>query len=166
MTRTSRQSLARGEYVQRVNKILSRYGDGWEMKPSFEIVELAPVGMDDLLKIKLPEATEAEVRGRVHVAVDKYRRRSSSRDDRRDAVRDLGDVLEPMRKIAKTYLGKDEDDLFNILNKFHIRHNDEVQKKDYGAIWLSGLFYHYLAMIHVLTHLIERANETSSKAQQ
>lgn len=147
---------ARGQYVARVNKILERYGDGWEMKPGFEIVERAPLGMEDLLKIKLPEGTGSEVRGRVHSAVEKYRRRSSTRDDRRDAVRDLGDVLEPMRKEAAKHLGKDESDLFNILNNFHIRHNNDAQKKDYDPIWLSGLFYHYLAVIHVLTHLIER----------
>jgi hypothetical protein len=147
---------ARGQFIQRVNKILGRYGDGWEMKPSFEIVERAPVGMEGLLKIKLPEGTEAEIRRRLNAAVDKYRRRSSSRDDRRDAVRDLGDVLEPLRKQASKYLRKDETDLFNILNNFDLRHNNETQKKDYDPVWLSGLFYHYLAMIHVLTHLLER----------
>lgn len=58
--------------------------------------------------------------------------------------------------MAAKHLGKDESDLFNILNNFDLRHNNELQKKDYDAIWLSGLFYHYLAMIYVLTHLIKR----------
>jgi hypothetical protein len=152
---------ARGEYVKRVNKLLSRYGDGWEMRPGFEIVERAPIGMGELLQIKLPQFTDMEIRRRVQTAVEKYRRRSSTRDDRRDAVRDLGDVLEPMRKEAEKHLGKDEADLFNILNNFDIRHNNAKQKRTYDPIWLAGLFYHYLAMIHVLTHLIERDRSKS-----
>jgi hypothetical protein len=151
-----RPEPARGEYVQRVNKILSRYGDGWEMKPGFEIVERAPIGMDAILKVKLPEGTDSAIRTKVHAAVDKFRRRSSSRDDRRDAVRDLGDVFEPLKQVAIKHLSKDASDLFNILNNFDFRHNNELQKKDYDTIWMSGLFYHYLMMIHVLTHMIDR----------
>jgi len=154
-----RPEPARGNYVQRVNKILSRYGDGWEMKPSFEIVERAPLGMGELLKIKLPEGADPDLRSRVHAAVDKYRRRSSTGTDRKDAVRDLGDTLEPIRKLAAKHMSSDEADLFNILNNFGIRHNNEKQKTDYDPVWLTGLFYHYLIMIHVLTHLMERARE-------
>lgn len=153
---------ARGQFVTRVNKILERYGDGWEMKPDFEIVERAPVGTGDLLTVKLPADVSADTRRRVQGAVAKFRRRSSSRDDRRDAVRDLGDVLEPLKKAAATHLSrKDESDLFNILNNFDIRHNNELQKSDYDPIWLSGLFYHYLTMIHVLTHLVDRADRVN-----
>jgi len=132
------------------------------MKAGFEIVERAPAGMEGLLTIKLPADVGISTRRRVQVAVDKFRRRSSSREDRRDAVRDLGDVLEPLRKQAAAHLSsKDESDLFNILNNFDVRHNNKTQKKDYDPIWLSGLFYHYLAMIHVLTHLIDRNRVTS-----
>jgi hypothetical protein len=149
---------ARGEYVTRVNKILGRYGDGWEMKPSFEIVERAPTGTGKLLTVKLPTGVDANTRRRVQAAVDKFRRRSSSREDRRDAVRDLGDVFEPLREQATKHMGKgDVSDLFNILNNFDIRHNNELQKSDYDTVWLTGLFYHYLTMIHVLTHQIDRA---------
>lgn len=154
---------ARSSYIERVNKILSRYGDGWEMKPNLEIVERAPAGMDNLLNVKLPKGADAEVRERVLVAVDKYRRRNSSVHDRRDAVRDLGDVLEPLREQAKKHLGGDEADLFNILNNFNIRHNNAKQKKGYDTIWLAGLFYHYLAMIHVLTHIIDREAKRNTK---
>lgn len=156
---------ARGEYVQRVNGILTRYGEGWEMKPGFEIVERSPMGLDELLKIKLPEGTDGEIRRRVHDAVDKVRRRSSSGKDRRDAVRDLGDVFETLEKKVRKHLGKDGADLFNILNNFNLRHSNEKQKKAYDPIWLSGLFYYYLTMIHVLTHLIERERSGNGKGK-
>jgi hypothetical protein len=147
---------ARTEFLSRVNKILSRYNDGWEMKADFEIVECAPVGMASLLKAELPNSTDSQMRARIRAAIDKYRRRSSSASDRRDAVRDLGDVLEVMRAEAKLHLSKDEVDLFNILNNFNIRHANAKQKTDYDAIWLSALFYHCLALIHVLTRIVER----------
>jgi hypothetical protein len=147
---------ARGQYIERVNKILERYGNGWEMKAGFEIVERAPVGLAELLTVKLPANIDSKTRQRVNEAVGKFRRRTSSKAERRDAVRDLGDVFEPLREQAKKHLGKDEADLFNILNNFSIRHNNEAQKEDYDPIWLSGLFYHYLTMIHVLTYIVER----------
>jgi hypothetical protein len=147
---------ARSQFIDRVNRMLTRFGSGWEMKGDLEIVERAPLGLDDLLEPKLPGATEA-LQIRVRGAIAKYRRRHSDRIDRLDAVRDLGDVLEPLRKEATKHLSKDEADLFNILNNFGLRHNNESQKDDYDAIWLSGLFYHYLMMIDVLTHSIERS---------
>ena len=153
---------ARGLFVTRVNAIVARYGEGWQMRPDFEVVERAPTGTAELLTVKLPPATGADTRQRVHNAVAKFRRRTSSRDDRRDAVRDLGDVLERLRKDATKHLSrKDESELFKILNNFDIRHNNELQKSDYDTIWLSGLFYHFLTMIHVLTHLIDRDERNS-----
>lgn len=147
---------ARDEYIVQVNHLLSRYNDGWEMKADFEIVERAPAGMGSLLDAKLPGSADSQSRARVQAAIDKYRRRASSASDRRDAVRDLGDVLESMRTDARLHLSKDESDIFNILNNFNIRHANAKQKTDYDAIWFSALFYHYLAMIHVLTRIVAR----------
>ena len=45
----------------------------------------------------------------------------------------------------------DEKDLFNIANSFGIRHCNDKQKTDYdSALWLSWMFYYYLATVHVL----------------
>lgn len=80
--------------------------------------------------------------------------------DRRDAVRDLADVLESLRSEAKTVLTKrDEADLFNLANNFGIRHFNAQQKMEYDQdIWLSWMFYYYLATIHAVTRLIERSH--------
>lgn len=154
---------ARSDYVQRVNKMLSRYRDGWEMKADFEIVERAPVGLDKLIKGELPKSVDSQLRAHVQAAVDKYRRRSATISDRRDAVRDLGDVLEAMREEAKQHLRDDEKDLFNILNNFGIRHNNAKQKTDYDGIWLAGVFYHSLDLIYVLTHILDRKKNPSKR---
>ncbi|MGY2486212.1 hypothetical protein [Cupriavidus sp. CP313] len=81
--------------------------------------------------------------------------------ERRDAVRDLADVLEFLRGEAKAVLlSKDEADLFNLANNFGIRHHNKEQKTDYDAsIWLSWAFYYYLATIHACVRLIERSKQ-------
>jgi hypothetical protein len=150
-----------------VNKILARYNNGWEMKSDFEIVELAPIGLGELLTADLPANTDNDSRERVKRAVEKYRKRSSSRHDRRDAVIELAGALEPLREKAKSYLGsKDENQLFDILNNFGIRHNNKRQKEDYDPIWLSALFYHSLTMIHLIGHLSQKRSleQQASKA--
>jgi hypothetical protein len=98
------------------------------------------------------------VQSRLAAAVDKFRRRGASVDQRRDAVRDLADVLEYLRPEAKAVLqSADEKDLFSLANNFGIRHHNQRQKTDYDKpIWLSWLFYYYVATIHAVTRLIDR----------
>lgn len=152
------------EYRAMVNRALARYGDGWELRDDLSIAELPPNGMTTLVAATVPPSLDVESRRRVEAAVEKYRRRGATRGDRRDAVRDLGDVLERYRQQAKTILGKTESDLFNILNNFDIRHNNELQKADYDSIFMSGLFYHYLNMIHVLAHMLERRQKNAAES--
>lgn len=53
----------------------------------------------------------------------------------------------------------DESDLFQIANRFVIRHHEPSQKTNYdAAIWLPWMFYVYLASIHLSLRLIQRAN--------
>ncbi len=91
-----------------------------------------------------------------------YRRHGSTVDDRRQAVRDLADVLEYLRPKVKSLLtSKDEDDIFNIANNFGIRHHNDKQKTNYEtALWLSWMFYFYLATIHVV---LRKINHDESK---
>jgi len=69
----------------------------------------------------------------------------------------LADILESLRPKLKLVLThKDEDDLFNIANNFGIRHKNERQKTDYDPLWLSWMFYYYLATIHFVTRRLEK----------
>lgn len=94
----------------------------------------------------------------------RYRRHGSTIDDRRQAVRDLADVLEYLRPKMKTLLTKsDENDLFNIANNFGIRHHNAKQKTSYDtAIWLSWMFYFYLATLHVILRKIDSDRKAES----
>lgn len=150
-----------------INMLLARYKDGWELSPAGEITERAPEGTENLLSTTLPH-DDANIQGRVQSAVTKFRRRQSTADDRRDAVRDLADVLEYLRPEAKKVLAKkDESALFDIANNFGIRHHNPAQLTDYDpAIWLSWMFYFYLATIHAVVRFIAKSkvDATSSRA--
>ncbi len=147
-----------------MNEFLPDYSSGFELAADGEIMVLAEEGMEPLLGAPLPSPDPTNVTARVDAAVMKFRRRSSSGADRRDAVRDLADVLEYLRVEAKTVLNSDDErDLFNLANNFGIRHHKQGQKTDYDqAIWLSWIFYYYLATIHACVRLIEKAKAATA----
>lgn len=145
------------EYRNRVNPLLQRYGEGYELTDKGELMVLAPQGVQHLLKAQLP-TKDNTVTEKVRIAVEKFRRYGNSMDERQSAVRDLADVLEWLRpQIKETLLKADEQELFKLANNFGIRHLRQDQKLDYDkAVWLSWMFYHYLATINACLHLIER----------
>jgi hypothetical protein len=154
------RDAGRLEYRQKINRLLRAYDSGFELSEQGEILALSPTGFEPLLDAPLPHSDTKNVTARVEAAIHKFRRHRSSIEDRRDAVRDLADVLEYLRpKLKEVLVSKDEQDLFNIANNFGIRHHREGQKTDYDkAIWLSWVFYFYLATIHAAVRLIEKSS--------
>jgi len=138
-------------YRTRVNAVLDRYEKRFELSPDGEVLQSVEVGFEPIFDAAVP-SKDQNVVDRVGSAVRRYRRHGSSLDDRRQAVGDLIDVLEYLRPQLKTILKKkDESDLFNIANNFGLRHHNELQKTDYDAsLWLSWMFYFYLATVHVV----------------
>ncbi|TWO69171.1 hypothetical protein FN976_20575 [Caenimonas sedimenti] len=148
-------------FRREMNDVLADYGRGYEISASGEILTLAEDEFAPMLSAELPHSDGANVTERVNAAKLKYRRRALS--ERRDAVRDLADVLEFLRPEAKKALhSKDESELFQLANNFGIRHHNKEQKTDYDtSIWLSWMFYHYLASIHACLRLIEKGKAPS-----
>jgi len=161
------QHTGRKEFRQEINEMLQDYDSGYELSSEGEILTLPQQGLDHLLQADLPAYDQTNVEGRIEAAIHKFRSRHSSLDDRRDAVRDLADVLEFLRPQLKQVLTrKDESDLFNIANSFGIRHHNERQKTAYDqAIWYSWIFYYYLATIHASVRLLENKQGSSSAEQ-
>jgi len=153
------QGTAQEEFRNEINDLLSDYGDGFELSPKGEILSLPGGSLQPLLQASVPSDDSSNVTIRVEAAVEKFRRRKSSIEDRRDAIRDLSDVLEYLRpQLKKVLRSQDEADLFNIANNFGIRHHNERQKIDYDRpIWLSWIFYFYLATIHAAVRLVEKS---------
>ena len=150
----------KSEFREKINRFLRAYDTGFQLTENGEVVANPPTGFEPLFTAEIPHEDNANVTARVEAAIGKFRRHRSSIEDRRDAVRDLADVLEFLRpKLKDALVSKDEQDLFNIANNFGIRHHRDDQKIAYDkAIWLSWVFYYYLATIHAAVRLIEKSD--------
>lgn len=157
---------AQEEFRTEVNEILVDLGDGFELDDGGQVVRLSPSGLDSLVAAAVPASTNQLIKQTIDDAIRKFRSRGSSPRDRRDAVRDLVGVLELLRPKLKLVLDEpDEDALFNIANNFALRHENSRQRRSYDpAIWLSWMFYFYLATIHAGLRLIERSETAADKA--
>jgi hypothetical protein len=157
---------AQAAYRAEVNDLLADYGSGYSLSAAGEIEHLPEAGFGNLVVAGLPSSDPQNVDDRVKAAVSKYLRRSSSLEDRRDAVRGLADVLEYLRPQLKDVLrSKDEGDLFNIANNFAIRHHNDRQRGNYDLnIWTSWMFYFYLATIHAAQRMIQRSAASGSSS--
>ncbi len=121
------------EYRERINELLAMYESGYELSEDGEILTLADDGLGDLFNAELPELDPENVESRVAAARTKFRRYRSSLDERRDAIRDLADVLEYLNPRAHAVFDSaDESDLFHLANKFGIRHHNSNQKTSYS----------------------------------
>jgi len=151
------------EFRDGISQILCDYKEGYELSDDGEILESPEQGLENLFAASLPTHDPDNVEQRVQAAILKFRRYRSSLEERRNAIRDLADVLEFLHPQLKTVITKkDERDLFGIANQFGIRHHNDQQKQDYDkAIWYSWMFYYYLATIHACLHLIKKAESQS-----
>lgn len=167
------QEFDRGEGQRRfrdeINALLGDYRTGYELSCEGEILSKAPIGFMPLHEgLDGLQFYPSHVDPRIRAAERKFRRYGASLDDRRDAVRSLADVMERLRPQMKTLLTrKDEADLFEIVNRFGIRHHDLSQKVDYDQeVWLRWMFYHYMATIQAVLWFIRKQEESRRSAIQ
>lgn len=157
------QEEGRKVFRDRINMLLQHYKNPFELSDKGQILRKAEAGFEPIFNADVP-SSDVNVVGRMNSAILRFRRHGSNLDDRRQAVRDLVDVLEYLRpQVKELFSSNDEGDLFNIANNFGIRHLNERQKTSYDAnIWLSWMFYFYLSTIHVLLRKIghQRAKAT------
>jgi hypothetical protein len=151
---TFEKSSGQEEFRREINTYLQDYEPGYVLSSRGEILLLGEKGLTHLLEAPLPKFDSTNVEEKVELAVLKYRSRHSDTNARREAVRQLADVLEYIRpRLAKQISKKDENDLFTIANNFAIRHHNQVQRTDYDSNWLSWFFYLYLSTIHLFLRL-------------
>jgi len=147
-------------YIEKINAVLDHYSKKFELTENGEVLHKPEAGFENIFNADVP-SKDSNVVNRINAATINFRRHGSSIDDRRQAVRDLADVLEYLRpKLNKLLTKQDEKDLFNIANNFGIRHHTDKKKTSYdAAIWLSWMFYYYLSTIHVVLRKIEHDNQ-------
>lgn len=149
-------------FREKINEVLCHYINKFELSQNGEVLHKPEEGFEQIFKADVP-SKDKNVVDRINAATNNFRRHGASIDDRRQAVRDLVDVLEYLRpQMQELITNKDERDLFNIANNFGIRHHNDKQKTGYdAAIWLSWMFYYYLSTIHVVLRKIEHDKSKS-----
>ncbi|HMS12292.1 MAG TPA: hypothetical protein PKD80_04260 [Microthrixaceae bacterium] len=146
------------DYRSLVNRILARYDDGFHLNTHGQVERLVGADLEGLAE---PASDSMSLEGtdeeHVQAALMKFRRRDLP--SRRDAVRDLADVLERLRPHAKELMGRrDEGPLFDIANNYWIRHNGSGQKREYDHnVWWDWVFHLYLASIRLIQALQARS---------
>jgi hypothetical protein len=145
-------------FRETLNPILKEYLDGFEISDSGELLRLSENGLTNLFDADIPSKDNENVKDKIDSAILKFRRFRSTLDDRKEAIRELADVLEFLRPEIKKHLNKkDENDIFNIANNFGIRHHNKDQQNDYDKpIWYSWMFYYYLATIHTVLRISKK----------
>ena len=148
----------RAEFRERLNPDLALFAPPMEMTTSGLIVERGPDELHALMAEPVPDDVPAPLADPLRYAIEQYRRRGASEQDKRMAIKQLADVLEPLRDDIKEHLSsKDESDLFQIVNRFSIRHNMRNQQRNYdGEIWLDWMFYVCIATARALIAVIDR----------
>jgi hypothetical protein len=120
------------------------------------LVRVEPIGLEDLPEKALQTATPETV-DRVQHAIALFRSRAAGVEDRRSAVIALAGVLEGRRVLLKAeLLTKDEAALFEIANRFAVRHQGADQRGDYDAAFLDWLFWWYLGTVRLTNELLAR----------
>jgi hypothetical protein len=154
-------------YLKRVNEILNlrtihMIEDGvrrkivYELSDDGEIREKAQEGFEKLIE-EMPETGDPEnIDEKIHYAKSRFLRYGATLEEKKDAVRTLGDVLEFLRKSDIRMPKSDDSDLRNILNNFSIRHHNKEQKGEYTkSVWYEYMFYLFLTSINVLLKMRE-----------
>jgi hypothetical protein len=160
---------ARRLYRWQVNRLLAGSDLGLRLAEEGEdlgrLVRVEPTGLEDLPERAL-QAARPETVERVQHAIALFRSRNAPVEERRSAVITLVGILQERRALLKAQLlTKDEIALFQIANKFAIRHQGADQRSHYDSVYLDWLFWWYLATVYLTDQLLARqaAPQTGSE---
>ena len=155
-------SLEAGQvlYRWRVNQILDRSDLGLRLADEGEdagrLVAITDMARTELVT-SMASRTDRATGDVVRHAIALFRSRSAGEHDKRSAAVTLAGVLEERRDLLKVeLLSKDEGALFEIANRFAIRHRNDAQRNDYDPVFLDWLFWWYLATIELSDRILAR----------
>jgi hypothetical protein len=158
------------EFREKANAFLVDYKSGYELTEQGLILALGTDGLRDILNAEIVPYDEPNVDSKVRHAIVKWRNRHLSLSEKREAIRELADVFEWLKKskrLSGVLDGKDESAIFDIANNFAIRHHNPKQKSNYDqTIWFSWIFHFYLATYHATVRLLikkEKGKHSSTK---
>jgi hypothetical protein len=150
------------DFRAKINDFLPLFEEGYILTESGKVEHISIDGMEDLLDEKPAVIDEKNIDSRITNAVALFRSRSRKPEELKEAIRELGDVLEYMKKVypSDNFLQKtDSKDLFHILNKFGIRHHQPNQQTKYDSdIFYPWMFYYFLAAVRAAQKLIAKSS--------
>ena len=161
------EEAGKSEFRSSANLILSELGEGFELGADGEIRANGSGGLQHILKAEIVPFDKENVDNKVIAAIEKWRHRASTLEDKKEAIRLLADVFEWLKdtkQLSAALVKKDESDLFNIANSFSIRHHEHSQKSNYDrAIWYNWMFHFYLATYHAVIRMIVKEQKAAQK---
>jgi len=153
------EKSGRRQFRDSVNRYLKRYNAGFSLQENGEIWRSLPSGLEDMSPV---QTGEESIDDRVQHAIQSYRRRSATVAQKRDAIKNLADVLEFLREGDRMGVpSREEARLFEIANQYGIRHHNSTQSTDYDpGVWLDWIFFSFLNAITLSTALIARLSSS------
>lgn len=141
-------------FVNEINKLLEGYEENLYLSKNGEVRVDSSKGHEELILDEVLTGDSKNVDDRISYAISKFFHFNSGIEEKKDAVRTLGDVLEFYKKQGIKLDKKDDSDLFNIMNNFDIRHHNTNQSGGYTKeIWYEWMFYTFLASIRAIQKL-------------
>ncbi|MFC1771545.1 hypothetical protein ACFLZV_06645 [Candidatus Margulisiibacteriota bacterium] len=159
------EAKGKEKYRDCINPLLARYRSGYELNKDGCILARCSDGTEEIINADIPKYDENNIDIRVREAIIKWRNRSLSISEKKDAIVELANIFEWLKKsgkLKKVLLKKDESAIFEIANNFCIRHHNPSQKQEYDKdIWNSWIFHIFLATYHATIRLIKRQEKNS-----
>ena len=144
-------------YRWRINRILDQSLIGLRLADSGEDIGRMTRVVPGELGALIDDMSRADAQAQTQVdhAIALFRQRGGTRETKRSAVVALAGILEERRSLlSDELLSKDEGALFQIANKFHIRHQRADQRDDYDDEFLDWIFYWFLATVQLTDRLV------------
>ncbi|GAA3832768.1 hypothetical protein GCM10022226_62570 [Sphaerisporangium flaviroseum] len=147
-------------YRWKINQMLRSAGVEYELAAEGEdrgrLIAVTDDARSHLVHQVLQTSTPG-IKERVDHAIALFRNRSASPESKRSAIVTLAGVLEERRQLIRDNLGKpDEGSLFEIANRYDLRHRRTDQLGDYDPVFLDWIFWWYLATVELTSRLIAR----------
>jgi len=152
---------SRNKFRYKINQIIRRFEDGFELCADGEIIHMKPLGMDKFVDPSQDSELSADIKSKIAAAVKMFYSLDTSPDftNKKAAIKLLADEFELIRPWikSKSLLKEDEKKLFDYLNNFGIRHNRIGQMIDYEKdIFYDWIFGSLLSALYAFEKILER----------
>ncbi len=164
------QENLKSDFATQINSLLKLYGNGFMLETEHGIVmEIPNEALDNLMKTDIPESMSNETLTKLRTAVRQYYKYNSNEEEafeiKKKAIALVADILESVRTDLQNLLNeeyevnKNKHDklIFDIVNEFNIRHDNQRQKTEYSKdIWYDWMMQYYTSIILTYYRLLEK----------